>query len=107
MCKDCKFGNPCLDCPDYDRTKDDCKSNGACALTGEEKMDKEYRNAHKKMVKSTLAEKSGKQNIKKCKKIIALAKELNAMGYGNVKFTADNIGDIENNDKEGGQSERG
>ena len=58
------------------------------------------------MVKNTLAEKSGKQNIKKCKKIIALAKELNAMGYGNVKFTADNIGDIENNDKEGGQSER-
>jgi len=29
-CKDCILGNPCLGCPDYDRTKDDCKSKGGC-----------------------------------------------------------------------------
>ena len=31
FCQDCTFGNPCLGCSDYDRTKDDCRSNGACA----------------------------------------------------------------------------
>lgn len=36
-CKDCSFGNPCLGCPDYDRTKDDCKSNGGCASAEKEK----------------------------------------------------------------------
>lgn len=40
LCKDCNFGNPCLDCPDYDRTKDECKSNGACASAREEKMNR-------------------------------------------------------------------
>ena len=37
-CKDCTFGNPCLGCLDYDRTKDVCKSNGACASAREEKL---------------------------------------------------------------------
>ena len=37
LCIDCTFGNPCLGCPDYDRTKDECKSNGACASAREEK----------------------------------------------------------------------
>ena len=39
-CKDCYFGNPCLNCLDYDRTKDTCKSNGGCALTEMEKKNK-------------------------------------------------------------------
>lgn len=30
-CKDCRFGNPCLGCIDYDRENDTCKSNGGCA----------------------------------------------------------------------------
>ena len=37
LCKDCTFGNPCLGCSEYDRTKDECKSNGACASAREEK----------------------------------------------------------------------
>lgn len=30
-CMNCPLGNPCLDCQDYDREKDICKSNGGCA----------------------------------------------------------------------------
>lgn len=37
LCKDCSFCNPCLWCSDYDRTKDECKANGACASAREEK----------------------------------------------------------------------
>lgn len=29
-CVNCIFGNPCLDCKDYDRENDKCKSDGAC-----------------------------------------------------------------------------
>jgi len=29
-CKYCALGNPCIDCADYDRVKDTCKSSGAC-----------------------------------------------------------------------------
>lgn len=39
FCKDCQYGNPCLGCSDYDRTKDVCKSNGACASAREEKRE--------------------------------------------------------------------
>lgn len=33
-CKLCPFGNPCLDCLDYDRKSDTCKSNGGCGAEG-------------------------------------------------------------------------
>ncbi len=29
-CKRCHLGNPYIDCEDYDRVNDTCKSNGAC-----------------------------------------------------------------------------
>lgn len=29
-CMNCSWGNPCLDCDDYDRRTHDCKSEGAC-----------------------------------------------------------------------------
>lgn len=29
-CINCPIGNPCLNCPDYDRKHDTCKSDGAC-----------------------------------------------------------------------------
>lgn len=35
-CRLCPLGNPCLDCMDYDKENDVCKSNGACAGSGEE-----------------------------------------------------------------------
>ena len=30
-CINCPQGNPCIDCDDYDRQNDRCKSNGGCA----------------------------------------------------------------------------
>lgn len=30
-CKNCKLGNPCYGCDDYDIENDFCKSKGACA----------------------------------------------------------------------------
>ena len=33
-CMNCSFGNPCLDCEDYDREKQDCTSKGACGEKG-------------------------------------------------------------------------
>lgn len=30
-CKNCKFGNPCYGCDDYDIENNSCKSKGACA----------------------------------------------------------------------------
>ena len=30
-CKMCPLGNPCLNCEDYDKVNDICKSNGGCA----------------------------------------------------------------------------
>ena len=30
-CKMCSLGNPCLNCEDYDKVNDTCKSNGGCA----------------------------------------------------------------------------
>lgn len=35
-CRLCRFGNPCLGCPDYDLKNDRCTSNGACADTNKE-----------------------------------------------------------------------
>lgn len=29
-CRFCQFGNPCLNCEDYDFDNDKCTSNGAC-----------------------------------------------------------------------------
>lgn len=30
-CMMCEIGNPCLNCADYDKANDLCKSNGGCA----------------------------------------------------------------------------
>lgn len=30
-CRFCEFGNPCLNCEDYDSDNDSCKSKGRCA----------------------------------------------------------------------------
>lgn len=30
-CRSCSFGNPCLNCHDYDFLNDICKSDGGCA----------------------------------------------------------------------------
>lgn len=29
-CRFCEFGNPCLNCEDYDFENDTCKSDGGC-----------------------------------------------------------------------------
>lgn len=36
-CINCRLGNPCLDCENYDRKKGICKSDGRCAdMRGEQ-----------------------------------------------------------------------
>ena len=35
-CMNCYLGNPCLNCEDYNRQTDTCKSNGGCAERREE-----------------------------------------------------------------------
>lgn len=35
-CKYCPYGNPCLNCEDYDVERDRCKSNGACGTMRKE-----------------------------------------------------------------------
>ena len=38
-CKNCKLGNPCYGCDDYDIENNSCKSKGACAnIRGEKEL---------------------------------------------------------------------
>ena len=42
-CVDCYLGNPCLNCEDYDRQNDVCKSSGGCADMRGEKNETDLR----------------------------------------------------------------